>query len=654
MPVEVGTRLAGRYDLRSPLGEGGSALVFRAHDSLLDRDVAVKVMHSHVPDSDKQRFLREVRTLARLTHPGIVPVLDLGVDPGDGRPFFTMPLMTGGPITVLGPLEDAPISLARFVTAAGFASRALHFIHSRGIVHRDLTPGNVLLDEAWLPRIMDFGLVALSDHTRQLTRSGLTLGTPAYMAPEQAKGIGVGPLSDLYALGAVLYRVACGSPPFVGDSDQSVLFQHVYEKVTDPRDLNPAIPDAVARVLLSLLSKKPEDRPESGAALAHLWALARRDIWTGHARGQYRGGRTRTGEHPDGPARVSDLGEVWSVPLPGEVTWPAAVVGEGDLVAVGTRGGQLVLTHASGRPFATYAARDEVTAPAAFQGGHIFFGAWDGTLRRVELQGGAEVWRHQARAELTGAPTLWAGRVLASSRDGHLHALSARTGELAWAYRTDGPVAASPLVWAGAALVCDENGWLHALDARSGSPLWKVEVGTVHGTPALLPGTSGEATLVVATWEGEVHALALSAASGRVTLAEEDANLWTYDLEDEVWASPAVTMTGTGNAGLAILAGWDGTVRALRLHDGEDVWAHRMSGRVTASPVISAGLVFLASESGQLCALDVRDGTVRWTRQETTGVQATPLAAGGALYVAFMDGTLRAYRQRHPEALVEG
>ncbi|MFC6665865.1 protein kinase [Deinococcus radiopugnans] len=108
MPVEVGTRLAGRYDLRSPLGEGGSALVFRAHDSLLDRDVAVKVMHSHVPDSDKQRFLREVRTLARLTHPGIVPVLDLGVDPGDGRPFFTMPLMTGGRLPCWGRWRTRP------------------------------------------------------------------------------------------------------------------------------------------------------------------------------------------------------------------------------------------------------------------------------------------------------------------------------------------------------------------------------------------------------------------------------------------------------------------------------------------------------------------------------------------------------------------
>lgn len=638
MPLDVGTTIAGRYELLSLLGEGGSAQVFRARDALLDREVALKAMHAHVPESDRSRFLREVRTLARLTHPGVVAVLDLGEEEQNGRPFFTMPLLTGGPISVLGPLEDAAHSLDQFVTAAGFVARALGFIHAQGMIHRDLTPGNILLDAARLPRIMDFGLVALSEQSRHLTRTGVTLGTPIYMAPEQAKGVGVDSRSDLYALGAVLYRVACGSPPFVGDSDQSILYQHVYEKPTDPRDLNPALPDALAEILLALLQKDPAQRPQSGEALTHLLTLARREIWVNHSRGQYRGGLTRTGEHPDGPASPEPLQEAWSVALPGEVTWPAAVMGAGDLVAVGTRGGQLVLTHASGRPFATYAARDEVTAPATFTGHHILYGAWDGTLRRVNLLSGNQVWQHQARAEFTGAPTMWAGKVLAAGRDGHLHALDLRTGQLAWAYRTGGPLAASPVVWAGAALLCDEDGWLHALDARTGTPLWKVEVGTVHATPALLPQPRAEATLVVGTWPGEVHALHLSAATGRVKLAAEDPTLWTYDLEDEIWAGPAVT------GDLTIVAGWGGLVRALSLSEGEDVWEHRMAGRVTASPVVSGGLVYLASEAGEITALDLVTGQVRWHKRESTGVQATPLLADATLYVAFMDGTLRAYR----------
>lgn len=688
MPLNVSDKLVERYDLQELLGEGGSAQVFRALDQLLDRQVAIKVMHAHTPDIERQRFLQEVRVLARLNHSGVVPVLDIGKEPEGGRPFFSMPLLTGGPISVLGPLEDCKISFDRFLAAAIFVAQTLHYIHGQGFIHRDITPANVLLNQALMPQIMDFGLVSVSERTRDLTRSGVTLGTPSYMSPEQAKGEQLDARSDLYAMGAVLYRVACGSPPFVGNNDQSILYQHVYETPPDPRELNPAIPDALAHILLTLLAKRAERRPDSGQDLAHLWELARREIWHQHMRGQYRGGRTRSGEHPDGPAKVSNFQEIWSAPLPGEVTWPAAVVGHSDLVAVGTRGGQLVLTHMSGRPFATYAAKDEVTAPATFLGDHIFYGAWDGTLRRVDLQSGAQVWLHQARAEFTGAPTLWGQVVLAASRDGHLHALDARTGELTWAYKTEGPLAASPIIWGGAAFICDENGWLHAIDGKSGAPMWKVEIGTVHATPALYPVSRSQAVLIISTWNGEAHAISLKIINGRASLASDDPILWSYDFEEELWASPAITFSSSNtnnthnnianssstnklsdgrhtdqtaekstvnnanteqyrqqhSQAVVLLAGWGGSIRALSLLTGDDLWHQQLKGRITASPVISAGLVFVASEEGEMTAIEISSGKQRWAAKEKHGVQATPLLAAGTLYVAFMDGTLRAYR----------
>ncbi|AZI41978.1 serine/threonine-protein kinase [Deinococcus psychrotolerans] len=633
MPLSAGQTLTGRYLLHEMIGEGGSALVYRATDLHLGRDVALKALHEQVHFLDRERFLREVRILARLSHPGVVAIHDLGQDLG--RDFFTMPLLTGGPISLLGPLEDAPGSLERFLTAAAFVSKALAHIHDEGLVHRDLTPGNVLLGADGLPRIMDFGLVSMSEHTRHLTRSGVTLGTPQYMAPEQARGSGVGPSSDLYALGAVLYRVACGSPPFVGDNDQSVLFQHVYEHVPDPRELNPAIPDHVATILLHLLAKKPENRPAHARALAELWVQARFEARAG-ASAQYRGGRSRSGVHLGGPAWPSELRERWNISLPGEVTWPSAVVGHQGLLAVGTRSGQLALVSSSGDLHATLGANDEVTAPATLLGNGVIYGAWDGALRRASLDGSL-IWTHQTRAELTGAPTLWGDRVLVTSRDGHLHAVNAKTGELAWAYRTDGPIAASPLIWGGAALIADENGWLHALDALTGSQLWKVEVGVTHATPALTPLARGEAALIVATWKGEVHALHLQIKAGRAALAS-DAVLWSYDLEDEVWAAPAV------QEDVVVVAGWGGQVRALTLAGGDDIWMHQLGGRVTASPVISGSYVYLASELGELSALGLHSGRSVWSQREAQGVQATPLADGGSLYVAFMDGTLRAYR----------
>jgi eukaryotic-like serine/threonine-protein kinase len=635
----TGLLLAGRYEVGALLGEGGSAYVYRALDRQLAREVAVKAVHGHLPPQERQRFLREIRTLAQLSHPGIVTVYDLGEH--EGQLYFTMPLLAGGPITGLGPLEDDPSQLGRFLTASAFIARALQHVHDAGLVHRDLTPGNILLDGPseglGTPRIMDFGLVALSEFSRHLTRSGVTLGTPQYMAPEQALGKGVGPASDLYALGAVLYRVACGSPPFVGDSDQSVLYQHVYDQPTDPRELNPAIPDGLAQVLLGLLAKQPERRPPNGEALARQLQLARRDAWAMHSRGQYRGGRGRSGEQFDGPLDAAGLQPVWTTALPGEVTWPSAVQGSGSLLAVGTRSGQLCLVSGSGTMQLQLGAGDEVTAPATFQGESVLYGAWDGLLRRSTL-GGEMLWSHRTRAEITGAPTVWGELVLTTSRDGHLHAVSLKTGELQWAYRAAGPIAASPLIWGGAAIVADEEGWVHAIDASSGVQLWRVQLQTVHATPALAQLGRGEAALLVGCWPGEVHALHLRIENGHARPDEGEALLWTYDLEDELWAAPAVS------GETVVLAGWGGRVRAVTLRSGDDLWDRQLEGRITASPVIAGGLVYLATEAGELCALSLKTGAVVWRTRESVGIQATPLVSAGMLYVACMDGTLKAFR----------
>ena len=636
----TGTLLAGRYEVGETLGEGGSARVYRAHDRQLGREVAIKAVHAHLPPGDRQRFLREIRTLARLSHPGVVTVYDLGEH--DGQVFFTMPLLPGGPISELGPLEDDPAQLGHFLTASAFVARALHHVHGEGLIHRDLTPGNILLDASLNPRIMDFGLVALSEYSRQLTRSGVTLGTPQYMAPEQARGVGVGPASDLYALGAVLYRVACGSPPFVGDSDQSVLYQHVYDAPPDPRDLNPSIPAGLAQVLLGLLSKKPEQRPVSGEALAQQFGLAWREALATAGRGQYRGGRGRSGEQHDGPISAAGLQPVWSTRLPGEVTWPSAVLGHNGTLAVGTRSGQLCLVSGNGAMQGQLRAGDEVTAPPTFHGESVLYGAWDGTLRRGTLVG-QELWSHKTRAEITGAPTVWAGRALTTSRDGHLHAVNLQTGELEWAYRAAGPIAASPLIWGGAAVVADEEGWVHAIDAASGAQLWRVQLQTVHATPALARLGRGEAALIVGCWPGEVHALHLKVQNGHAGLHPTEGLLWTYDVEDELWAAPAVS------GDTVILAGWGATglggrVRAVTLRGGDDLWERQLGGRVTASPVISGGQVYLATEAGELCALSLATGALVWQTREAVGIQATPLVSAGTLYVAFMDGTLKAYR----------
>lgn len=632
--MEAGAELLERYTLEGLIGEGGSAEVYRARDARTGRAVAVKLLYAGVPEADRRRFEREIRILSSLTHPGVVEVLDLGEH--SGRLFFVMPLLTGGPLTVLGPLEDEPELLGRFCTAAAFVARTLGYVHGRGVIHRDLTPGNILLGDDGLPRVMDFGLVSLGEMTRHLTRSGVTPGTPHYMAPEQAKGGAVGPWSDLYALGAVLYRVACGRPPFAGEHDQAVLYQHVYETPPHPQELNGAIPDALAALILALLEKDPAQRPAGGERVAQLLDEVREAVWR-QAGGQYRAGRGRAGQHPGGPLHPPGLAERWSLALGGEVSWPAAVTAGRDLIAVGTRARTLALLDRSGGLHARLKADDEVTAPATVEDDGVVFGAWDGSLRRVDFAG-RELWRHRTRAEITGAPTRWQESYLVGSRDGHLHSVGRERGELRWAYRAEGAVAASPLVWGGSVYLADEGGWLSALDAATGASLWRVQLDAVHATPALVPGPPGEATLLIPTWGGELHALHLVLQEGRYRPHPQEPLRWTFDVEDELWASPAAF------EGRVLVAGWGGKLSALSLEGADELWSHTCEGRLTASPLISNGAVYLASEAGELLALDAATGAELWSRRFPVGVQATPLVSGGALYVAFMDGMLRAFR----------
>jgi eukaryotic-like serine/threonine-protein kinase len=632
--ISAGKVLGGRYRLISQLGEGGMAVVWRVFDLQLNREVALKVLHEHVLPVDRKRFGREIRTLAKLHHAGVVTIHDLG---NEGvQLYFTMELLEGGPLSQLGPLEDSALELAHFVQVALEATVALGYIHAAGIVHRDLTPQNILLGQDGSPRIMDFGLIYLSDATRDLTRSGYTLGTPEYMAPEQAKGGLVTPATDFYALGAVLYRSAAGKPLFIADNDQGILYQHVYEAPLPLESRNASVPCLLADTIGRFLAKDPAQRPanprltfeECGQRLRHE-----------HVPSQYRGGRARSGVYLDGPSQdacAAGLTRAWELPLGGEVSWPAAITGNGQVLACGTRNGKVVLFEPRlGLRFAEFQAGDEVTAPISFDGPNIVFAAWDHVVRCLDWRSGQERWRHRTRAEITAAPTRVHQRWLIASRDGDLHALGL-DGSLAWVYRAGHPIAATPTLWAGQVIVTDEDGWLHALDPESGKARWKLQSGGIHATvPATrLAGTAG--VLLLPTWDGELQALALDSYPDGPRPRPE--LLWAYGLEGEVWSSPAVV----GNT--VVAASWSGELRALDLATGDDRWSLALHSRLTASPVIAHGVAYAASESGEVVAVRISDGLVLWRHKEREAVQGTPLVSENMLIVPFLNGLVRAYK----------
>ena len=258
----------GDYELIEELGRGGMGVVLRARQLSLKREVAIKMLlrgQLASPD-DEARFLREAESVARLNHPAIVPVYEVGEE--DGRLFFSMKYVGGDTLSRLldeGPLP--PRQTARILVSVG---RAVHYAHQKGVLHRDLKPSNIIIDENGNPHVSDFGLARPISGAADLTRTGAVLGTPAYMAPEQAAGNRghVGPQSDVYSLGTILYHMLTGRPPFQAHSPVDVVLMVLEQDPPLPRVINPAVDRDLEMIALRCLQKPPELRYVSASALA--------------------------------------------------------------------------------------------------------------------------------------------------------------------------------------------------------------------------------------------------------------------------------------------------------------------------------------------------------------------------------------------------
>ncbi len=261
----------GKYELLGEIARGGMGVVYRARQHGLDRFVALKmILGTGISHETAMRFLQEARAAAALDHPNVVPIYDIG-EIGD-RPYFTMALIDGpnlrGHVEAMGTVP-IPTAVSLFAqTVAGVAHA-----HQHGIIHRDLKPANVLIDKDGRPRVTDFGLAKRATTESQLTVTGQVVGTPSYMAPEQAReSKDAGPPADVYALGAILYFLLTGRPPFVGDSITDLLIKVVTETVVPPSQLRPDVPAELEALCLRCLAKTPAERFPNADALAEALA----------------------------------------------------------------------------------------------------------------------------------------------------------------------------------------------------------------------------------------------------------------------------------------------------------------------------------------------------------------------------------------------
>ena len=261
VPLAPGTKLLARYRIEHEIGRGGMGIVYAARDEKLERTVAIKVLPVRAIDAEtRERFLREARAAAALNHPAIVAVYDAGE--ADGRPFLVMEHVDGTSLD-----DRPPASIEEALAISRTVCDALEHAHRRGVVHRDLKPGNIIaLRERGESgcKLTDMG-IALTRGSARLSASGAIVGTPHYMAPEQALGEEVDGRADLYALGVMLYAWSAGRLPFDGDDALAVVSQHIHAPVVPPRTFRPDLPSGLEPLILALLAKSPAERPPSAA-----------------------------------------------------------------------------------------------------------------------------------------------------------------------------------------------------------------------------------------------------------------------------------------------------------------------------------------------------------------------------------------------------
>ena len=305
----------GDYELIEQIGRGGQGVVFRARQKSLNRTVALKIigLGQWATKAHLKRFRLEAEAAARLEHPGIVPIHEVGER--DGSCYFSMKFVEGGQLDAIPKREPMPIRPA--VELIAKVARTVHYAHEHGILHRDIKPGNILLDAKGEPHLTDFGLARLVESESSVTQTLDVLGTPSYMAPEQAVGnnTAVSSATDVYGLGAVLYQLLTGQPPFAGGTTYETIRLLLDTEPRQPRLLNPKIDRDLSTICLKCLEKDPKRRYSSALALAEdlgRW-LKHEPILARHT-GVFTRGRKWVRRNPTSALLVACVLSLWQQP----------------------------------------------------------------------------------------------------------------------------------------------------------------------------------------------------------------------------------------------------------------------------------------------------------------------------------------------------
>lgn len=663
-----GSRVAG-YLIEAKIGQGGMGTVFYAHHEATGQTVALKVISVDMADDPglRDRFLREARELDVLRHPHVIPVHHAGN--ADGVLYIATRYVPSGDLATLLRRNGGPLPAVRAAALIEQVASALDMAHAAGRVHRDVKPGNILVevvpgsrDHAYLS---DFGLIKVMAATTLTVTGTVAGGTPSYEAPEQVLSSEVDGRADQYSLACVAFELLTGQVPYPRPSASLVYEAHRIAPVPSVSAINPLVPPAVDQVLRQAMAKLPGGRYGScGEFAADLRGAVTPPAYTPTVSvGQ---DRTVTTGPPPGPTPRPVPGPptpTWRPeparqrrPVPGRrtVVAAAAVVvgllaailfvpglvhagGTGTTGGTGAAGASAVSGNASLRwSYVTginIDASNVATAgssPVAVDG-TVYAGGNNGDVYAFNAATGHVDWHYVSPPGESGL-TVAGGTVYVGSAGG-MYALSAATGHVRWSYGS-GSAGSGPVVADGTVYIVDASGNVHALNAATGHVDWSHSI-TYAGT-----GLSVANGLVYVSSIGDIgYVYALNAATGDLA--------WSFKTLDARESVPTVVdgivYVGCGNG-----MGSNGTVFALDAATGKLRWsfttglAGNVQPPVESSPAVANGTVYVGSDYGAVYALDAATGHLRWSSLTQGGVVSSPVVAGNVVYVGSEDDNVYA------------
>jgi serine/threonine protein kinase len=607
MHQQIGNQF-GRYQVSGEIGRGGMSVVYRAYEPLLERPVALKVL---APELLQQPNLvaamrREAISAARLRHPNIALVYEFGLV--DGTPFLALEYIPGRSLRQI--LEAGPLLPQRALVLLAQAADALGYAHSMGIVHRDVKPSNMLVGPADQLMLIDFGLAeALDDPAR--TDDGLLLGTPHYLAPEQARGEPADARSDQYALAAVAYELLTGRPPFYGRSSTAIVHAHLYDAPELPSERLPVLPAAIDAVLLRGLAKTPHERYPTPLAFVEALRIALQPA-------------ERPPRRPLRPLVATLLlSLLLLVSLAGVLQAGTPTLPGGTLRSDVPIPQQLVWSYAS--PTVGGAAPVVIKEMLVSNG-------LDGALFGLRATTGELVWHNPSTDVHYGAPAAGRGLLFVGSDDDALQGLSPTSGGTIWRTTLVGMATLAPLVDDARLVATTDKNYLYMLQSDNGQVLWS------RPLPAAALGVAlHEHWLLVSTRE---LLLALDARSGVVA--------WEFAGGDPFSTAPVISPKGI------VLVGTErGMLHSVALANGREQARFQFRGTLLAAPVIDGPRVYLADGSGRVTALDYVTGREQWHVEAGSAISGTPLLVDGKLFVGVAGGTFYTLDARNGAVLAQ-